>query len=144
MIGVSDLPAVNASLNALTACFLLGGFAAIKRGRIATHRNYMVAAFATSMVFLACYLFYHAIHGATAFPRHDWSRPLYFTILTSHTLLAIVNLPAIFAALYLAAKGRFVAHARVTRLLWPSWIYVSVTGVLVYFMLYHWFRAPAS
>ncbi|QSR84264.1 DUF420 domain-containing protein [Methylacidimicrobium sp. B4] len=141
---VSHLPAVNASLNALTACFLLAGFVAIKRGQIPMHRNCMIAAFATSMVFLACYLVYHAIHGATAFPRHDWSRPLYFTILISHTFLAVVNLPAIFAALYLASKGRFAAHARVTRLLWPSWIYVSVTGVLVYFMLYHWFRASAS
>ncbi|MDD2676012.1 MAG: DUF420 domain-containing protein [Methylacidiphilaceae bacterium] len=140
MIPVSDLPAVNASLNALTACFLMAGFVAIKRRQISHHRNYMVAAFATSMVFLACYLFYHAIHGATAFPRHDWSRPLYFTILSTHTVLAIVNLPAILTALYLAAKGRFAAHARVTRLLWPSWMYVSVTGVLVYFMLYHWFR----
>ncbi len=140
----AQLPAVNASLNALTACFLIAGFAAIKRREIALHRNCMVAAFATSMVFLACYLFYHAVHGATAFPRHDWSRPLYFTVLISHTFLAVVNLPAILAALYLAAKGRFAAHARVTRLLWPSWIYVSVTGVLVYFMLYHWFRAPTS
>lgn len=143
MIPVSQLPAVNASLNALTACFLFGGFVAIKRREIVFHRNCMVAAFATSMVFLACYLYYHAIHGATAFPRHDWSRPLYFTILITHTVLAVVNLPAILAALYLAAKGRFAAHARVTRLLWPSWMYVSITGVLVYFMLYHWFRAPA-
>ena len=140
MIPASDLPAVNASLNALTACFLTAGFVAIKRRQITYHRNYMVAAFVTSMVFLACYLFYHAIHGATAFPRHDWSRPLYFTILSTHTVLAVVNLPAILTALYLAAKGRFAAHARVTRLLWPSWMYVSVTGVLVYFMLYHWFR----
>ncbi|VVM08103.1 hypothetical protein MAMC_01980 [Methylacidimicrobium cyclopophantes] len=141
---VSQLPAVNASLNALTGCFLVAGFVAIKRGRITVHRNCMVAAFATSMAFLACYLTYHAIHGATPFPRHDWSRPLYFTILISHTILAVVNLPAIFAALYFAAKGRFSAHARVTRLLWPSWIYVSVTGVLVYFMLYHWFCVSPS
>lgn len=140
----SYLPAVNASLNGLTACLLIGGFVAIKRGQRTVHRNYMIAAFATSMVFLACYLFYHAVHGATAFPRHDWSRPLYFSVLISHTVLAVVNLPAIFAALYFAAKGRFTAHTRVTRLLWPSWIYVSVTGVLVYFMLYHWFRGPAS
>ncbi|CAB4244434.1 Conserved membrane protein [Methylacidimicrobium sp. AP8] len=141
---VSYLPAVNASLNGITTCFLVAGFVAIKRRQVAAHRKCMIAAFVTSMVFLACYLVYHAIHGATPFPRHDWSRPLYFSVLISHTFLAVVNLPAIFAALYLAAKGRFAAHARLTRLLWPSWMYVSVTGVLVYFMLYHWFRAPAG
>ncbi|KIE59110.1 hypothetical protein A946_03580 [Methylacidiphilum kamchatkense Kam1] len=136
---VKDLPAINASLNALTFCFLLFGYIAIKRGRQDLHKWTMLIAVSLSIAFLTCYLLYHYYHGATPFPRHDWSRPVYFTILTTHTILAIVNLPAIFFAVYYALTGQFQKHTRITKLLWPSWAYVSITGVLVYFMLYHWF-----
>ncbi|QSR88458.1 DUF420 domain-containing protein [Methylacidiphilum caldifontis] len=138
-MSIKDFPAINASLNALTFLFLLLGYIAIKQGKKDAHKLCMITAFTLSMAFLACYLTYHYFHGATPFPRHDWSRPLYFTILTSHTILAIINLPAIFLALYFAFRNQFDRHTRITRLLWPSWAYVSITGVLVYFMLYHWF-----
>ncbi|CAF0695870.1 DUF420 domain-containing protein [Candidatus Methylacidithermus pantelleriae] len=140
MIPLSEFPRINATLNALTAILLGAGYVAIKNRRVLLHRNLMLSALTTSSLFLACYLFYHFYHGATRFPRHDWSRPLYFTILWTHTVLAIVNLPAIGWVLFFAAKGRFAAHRKVARWLFPSWMYVSITGVLVYFMLYHWFR----
>jgi uncharacterized membrane protein YozB (DUF420 family) len=101
----------------------------------------MFTALAVGAVFLTSYIVYHVFHGATLFPRHDWSRPLYFTVLGTHTILAVVNLPLIYLAVRRALFGDFEGHKRVTRWLWPSWMYVSVTGVLVYFMLYHWFRA---
>ncbi|QSR87252.1 DUF420 domain-containing protein [Candidatus Methylacidiphilum infernorum] len=138
-MSIKDFPAIDASLNALTFFFLLLGYIAIKKGKRDAHKIFMITAVFLSIAFLCCYLIYHYFHGATPFPRHDWSRPLYFTILTTHTVLAIVNLPAIFLAVYFALKNRFDKHTRITRLLWPSWVYVSITGVLVYFMLYHWF-----
>lgn len=136
---VSDLPAVNASLNATTAVLLLAGLIFILRGNKTAHQRCMIAAFITSAVFLSCYLYYHAHHGVTKFPRTDWTRTLYLTILGTHTLLAIVVLPIIFVSFYRAFKGNFEAHKRMTRWAWPIWMYVSVTGVLVYFMLYRWF-----
>jgi putative membrane protein len=137
---LSFFPTLNASLNALTTCFLLAGFIAIKNGRKVTHRALMISALTSSTVFLGCYLYYHFHFPTTPFPRHDWTRPLYFAILIPHIILAVVMLPFIFMAVYRAARGEFEKHKRITRWLWPVWMYVSVTGVLVYFMLYHWCR----
>ena len=137
----SVFPPINATLNGLTAIFLAIGFRSIKQGRVEQHRRAMLTALATSAVFLTCYLVYHAMHGVTSFPRHDWSRPLYFTVLTTHTFLAVANLPLIYVAVRRAMLGDFEGHKRITRWLWPSWMYVSITGVLVYFMLYQWFTA---
>ncbi|MDE1170524.1 MAG: DUF420 domain-containing protein [Verrucomicrobium sp.] len=137
----SHLPPVNASLNALTAVLLAVGLWRIKRGDTGGHMRVMLTALSVSALFLACYLLYHFFHGATLFPRHDWSRPLYFLVLGTHTVLAVVNLPLIFLAVRHAVRGDFARHVAITRWLWPSWMYVSVTGVLVYFMLYKWFTA---
>jgi putative membrane protein len=140
VIPLTEFPRINATLNGITAVLLVSGWLSIKQRNVPFHRRFMLAALGTSTLFLACYLYYHFHHGATRFARHDWSRPLYFSILWTHTVLAIVNLPAIFVAVYYALRGNFRAHTKVTRWLFPSWMYVSITGVLVYFMLYHWFR----
>ncbi|MBI5388631.1 MAG: DUF420 domain-containing protein [Verrucomicrobia bacterium] len=137
---VRDLPAVNASLNALSAVLLLLGFILIKRGHKTAHRNCMVAALASSTVFLTCYLTYHfTVHAVTRFQGTGWSRPVYFTILISHTLLAVVLLPLVVVTVLRAIRGRFEKHKAVARWAWPIWMYVSVTGVVVYLMLYRFF-----
>ncbi len=142
---VLDLPAVNATLNGLSAVFLAAGFIFIKRGNKIAHRNCMISAFVTSVVFLACYLTYHSylaivLHrGPTHFLHPAWFRPVYLTILGTHTLLAIVIVPLILRTLWLAKNERFDDHKRIARWTWPLWIYVSVTGVIVYFLLYQIF-----
>jgi putative membrane protein len=140
-----DLPAVNAALNGLSAVFLTAGFVAIQRGNKLAHRNCMVAAFATSTVFLGCYLFYHgylawALHqGPTRFLQPPWFRPIYLAILATHTLLAAVIVPMILVTLYRARQEQFEAHKRIARWTWPLWMYVSVTGVVIYLLLYRIF-----
>jgi putative membrane protein len=134
-----NLPLVDAILNAVTAILLLGGFVAIKRGRRELHRTLMVTAFVTSMAFLVCYLLHKYWYGITLFQGQGWSRPLYFFILGTHTILAMVNLPLILWTIWLAFSGRLERHRRVAPWTFLSWMYVSVTGVLVYFMLYRWF-----
>ena len=96
----------------------------------------MIAAAITSTVFLGCYLYYHAHHGSTKYAYHDWTRPVYFTILITHTLLAIVNLPFILRTLWLAGTGNFDKHKKIARVTFPIWLYISVTGVVIYLMLY--------
>jgi len=147
---VHDLPAVNASLNGLSAMFLTGGYVFIRRKNKIAHRNCMVAAFVTSIFFLACYLIYHgylvwALHqGPTRFENPLWFRPMYLTILISHTILAAVIVPLILTTLWLAKKEHFDAHKRTARWTWPLWMYVSVTGVVVYLLLYQIFPQAAS
>ena len=136
---LQQFPALNASLNGLTALLLLVGLVLIRTGHKSAHRVVMISAFTTSSVFLACYLYYHAHHLVTLFPRHDWTRVLYFSILIPHVILAVVILPFILSALYRAARGNFEGHKRLTRWVWPVWMFVSVSGVLVYLMLYRWF-----
>ncbi|MDX2227900.1 MAG: DUF420 domain-containing protein [Verrucomicrobiae bacterium] len=140
MIELTSMPAINASLNALTASLLLVGGILIRLGRKEAHRRVMISAFLTSTVFLACYLYYHFHAKITRFPRSDWAYWLYLSILLPHTLLAMIVLPFIFAAFYHAFRGQFETHKKIVRWVWPVWMYVSVSGVLVYFMLYHWFR----
>lgn len=141
-MNIHDLPAVNASLNGLSAVFLTAGFVFIRRKNRIAHRNCMMAAFATSIAFLACYLTYHGylavvLHeGPTQFLRPQWFRPIYLVILISHSILAVVIVPMVLVTLYRAKKEQFELHKKVARWTWPLWIYVSVTGVLVYWLLY--------
>jgi uncharacterized membrane protein YozB (DUF420 family) len=136
---------VNATLNGLSALFLAAGYVCIKRGNKIAHRNCMISAFVTSVIFLACYLTYHSylaivLHrGPTRFLHPDWFRPFYFAILGTHTVLAMVIVPLILRTLWLAKSERFEDHQRIARWTWPLWMYVSVTGVIVYFLLYQIF-----
>ena len=142
---LADLPAVNAGLNALSAAFLIAGYRFIRRGNRLAHRNCMLAAFAASTLFLACYLAYHTylayyLHrGPTVFRDPAWFRPIYLVILLSHTLLAIVIVPLALITLWRALKERFDRHRKIARWTWPIWMYVSVTGVLIYLLLYQVF-----
>jgi uncharacterized membrane protein YozB (DUF420 family) len=138
VIPLESFPGLNASLNGTTAVLLLIGWFLIKTGRREAHRWTMVAAFLVSAVFLACYLYYHAYHGVTHYQRTGLMRTVYFTILTSHTILAVTVLPVILRALYLAAKDRFEEHKVWARWAFPIWLYVSTTGVAVYWILYRW------
>ena len=135
-----DLPAVNATLNGLSAVFLTLGFFFIKRGNKIAHRNCMISAFTTSVIFLACYLTYHAtVKTVTHFVEPAWFRPIYLTILLTHTVLAVVIVPLILRTLWLARKQNFEAHKKIARWTWPLWMYVSVTGVVIYLLLYQIF-----
>ncbi len=133
---ISYLPHINAILNTTSAVFLLNGYRFIKRGRVVAHRNCQLAALAASTLFLASYLTYHYFHGTTRFTGQGIVRPVYFVILTTHTILAVVIVPLIFVTLYRAARADFVRHRRIARWTLPMWLYVSVTGVIVYLMLY--------
>lgn len=129
------MPAVNAALNATSACLLAFGFAAIRRGRREVHKRLMVSAFAASAVFLAGYVLYHYSHGDTQYQGIGTIRTVYFTVLVTHVVLSTVMLPMILTTFYLAARQRFAAHKRLARWTLPIWLYVSVTGVLIYLML---------
>ena len=131
---VSDLPTLNATLNGIAAVLLGAGYVMIRQRRIAWHRAAMLSAWLTSMLFLASYTVYHALAGSHQY--HGPARALYFTILISHVVLAAVILPMALLTLARALAGRFPAHARLARKTLPVWMYVSVTGVVVYWMLY--------
>ena len=133
---VHDLPAVNASLNALAGVLLLIGYVLIRSGRREQHRRVMIAAFITSAVFLVCYLVYHAQVGSVRFTRQGFVRYLYFTVLITHVVLAAAVLPLALVTLSKGLKERYRQHRAVARWTFPIWLYVSVTGVLVYVLLY--------
>lgn len=133
---VHDLPAVNASLNALSGVLLVTGYVLMRLRRIALHRAFMLAAFGSSVIFLICYLVYHAQVGSVPFPRQGFVRPLYFTILITHVVLAAAVPPLAIVTLTRGLKGRYPQHRRIARWTFPIWLYVSVTGVLVYVLLY--------
>ena len=143
---IHDLPAVNATLNGLSAVFLALGFFFIKRGNKVAHRNCMISAFCTSVIFLTCYLTYHTwlavgLHqGPTRFENPTWFRPIYLAILLTHTVLAAVIVPMILVTLNRARRQRFELHKKIARWTWPLWMYVSVTGVVIYWLLYVKFR----
>ena len=139
MTDYSIFPVINASLNASSAVLLVIGRTMIARGKMAAHRAVMLTAFATSSVFLVSYLYYHAHVGSVHFRGTGWSRPLYFTILTSHTILAIIIVPMVVITLSRALRERFDRHRAIARWTFPLWLYVSVTGVIVYLMLYRIF-----
>jgi uncharacterized membrane protein YozB (DUF420 family) len=141
------LPALNASLNGLAALLLLAGWVAIRAGRRERHAALMRAAFVTSALFLACYLYYHFAVAAgqpTRYHGTGWRRPAYLALLLSHTVLAVVNLPMVLRTLWLAHRERWDAHRRWARRTFPIWLYVSVTGVLVYLVLYHFNPQPSG
>jgi uncharacterized membrane protein YozB (DUF420 family) len=136
MIDYSILPAVNATLNATSGIFLLTGYILIKKRQINAHRNAMLAAFASSMLFLTSYLVYHYHTGSRPFPGTGAIRLVYFAILISHVLLAITILPLAISTLTKGLRGQYTRHKRVAKWTFPLWMYVSVTGVVVYVMLY--------
>lgn len=133
---ISDLPAVNATLNGTSACLLAAGYMFMKRRRIPAHRACMIAAFVTSCLFLISYLVYHAHVGSKPFPGQGPIRVVYFAILISHVLLAAVIVPLALVTLRRGLRMDVVRHRRVARWTWPIWMYVSVTGVVIYVMLY--------
>jgi uncharacterized membrane protein YozB (DUF420 family) len=140
VITLSELPAVNATLNATSAVFLALGYGCIRRKRVALHRACMLIAVAVSALFLISYLTYHAHAGHKHFAGHGLARPVYFAILLTHTILAIVVAGYLVpVTLTRALRERFDSHRAVARWTLPIWFYVSVTGVIVYFMLYHWY-----
>ena len=137
---IHDLPAVNATLNGLSAILLAAGFVFIKQGNKTAHRNCMIAAFCTSAIFLGCYLTYHVmVKTITHFVEPAWFRPIYLTLLATHTILAAAIVPLILITLNRARKQQFEAHKRIARWPWPLWMYVSVTGVAIYLLLYRIF-----
>ncbi len=133
---VSDLPALNATLNALAATCLLAGYVFIRRGRIGAHRASMLGALAFSAAFLVSYLVYHYHAGSRPFTGQGLIRVVYFVILLTHIVLATVMVPMVLVTVSRALARRFDRHRRIARWTWPVWMYVSVTGVLVYLMLY--------
>ncbi|MBM3263847.1 MAG: DUF420 domain-containing protein [candidate division Zixibacteria bacterium] len=134
----ADLPAVNACLNTTSALLLIVGYVRIRQGRKEAHRRCMLGAVTTSLLFLVSYLTYHYLHGSTRFTGEGWTRPVYFTVLLTHTVLATAIVPMVLVTLRRALSERFDSHRRIARWTLPAWLYVSVTGVLVYWMLYHW------
>ena len=132
-------PPIDATLNGITAVLLAIGHNFIKRGHVVKHRAMMITAFITSCLFLGCYLYYHAHVGSVHFRGQGWSRPVYFAILISHTVLATVVVPLVVITLTLGLRSKFETHRRIARWTYPIWMYVSVTGVIVYLMLYKLF-----
>jgi putative membrane protein len=139
MFALADLPALNAVLNATSAILLSAGYRFIRRRQITAHKRCMLTACATSALFLMSYLTYHYYVGSMPFRGQGWVRPLYFTILISHTALAATIVPLAIMTLFRAWKADFRRHARLARWTWPIWMYVSVTGVIIYVMLYQLF-----
>lgn len=136
--GVAALPALNAALNSSSALLLVGGYLSIRRRRIATHRACMLAAAGVSTAFLVSYVIYHWLAGSRPFTGQGWMRTVYFPVLITHVILAAAMVPFVLTTLYRALAGDFVRHARLARWTLPVWLYVSVSGVAVYWMLYRW------
>lgn len=135
----SVLPHLNATLNASSFILLSTGYYFIRRGRVMAHRNCQLAALTASIIFLISYVTYHQHYGATRFTGQGIARPIYFTILTTHTVLAVVIVPFVIVTFRRALRGDFLRHKALARWTLPMWLYVSVTGVLVYLMLYHFY-----
>lgn len=136
---MEHLPAVNATLNSIAFVLLVLGWRAARAGRRETHRKLMISALVASAAFLTCYLVYHYGAGHTEFTHEGWPRTLYFAILITHVpLAALMVLPIMFVA-WMGLTDRIERHRPLARIVMPVWIYVSLTGVLIYFMLYHWF-----
>ena len=133
---ISYLPHLNACLNGTSAVLLFTGYTFIRKRNVTAHRACQIAALVMSVLFLVSYLTYHYYHGTTRFLGTGLVRPIYFTVLTSHTILAIVIVPLVALTFYRALRGDFVRHRRIARITLPIWLYVSITGVIVYLMLY--------
>jgi uncharacterized membrane protein YozB (DUF420 family) len=133
---ISYLPHINACLNGTSALLLITGYSFIRSRNVAAHRTCQLMALVVSLLFLVSYLTYHFHHGATRFQGTGMARPIYFTILISHTILAIVIVPLVTLTFYRAFRSDFTRHRRIARITLPLWLYVSITGVIVYLMLY--------
>lgn len=147
---LQDLPLINAILNSCSALLLLAGYVAIKRDQKERHKRCMVSALITSTLFLTCYVIYHVgmqrVYGSahTSFVDPAWFRPWYLALLASHLLLAIAIVPMVLMTVYHAIRGNFEKHRKIARWTWPCWMYVSVTGVVIYLLLYRIFpQTPA-
>lgn len=136
MIEITAFPAINASLNALSMCAVITGAVMIARGKKKAHAIAMIAAVCASALFLAGYLYYHYHHGSTRYQGQGILRTVYFSILISHTILAAVIVPMILRTVYLAAKKQYEKHRKIAKITLPLWLYVSFTGVVIYWMLY--------
>jgi uncharacterized membrane protein YozB (DUF420 family) len=136
LISISQLPGLNAALNSLSAVFLFAGFLFVRKSNVKAHRACMIAAVVCSTLFLASYLFYHYHVGSVRFQGQGPVRVVYFTILVTHTILAAAIVPLVIITLIRALRSRFDSHRRIARWTFPLWLYVSVTGVVVYLMLY--------
>lgn len=136
LLPLSFFPALNASLNAICTVFLLAGYSFIRREKILAHKACMASAFVCSAVFLGSYVYFHLHAGVIRFGGHGWIRPVYLTLLVSHTILAIVIVPLILVTLVRALRQRFDRHRAIARWTLPMWLYVSVTGVVIYWLLY--------
>jgi len=141
-MSISDLPALNASLNAASAVLLSAGYLCIRRRRVVAHRSCMLLALLTSALFLGSYLTYHYHAGSIPFRGTGWTRPVYFALLISHTVLAATVVPLALVTVTRAARRRFDRHVAIARYTLPIWMYVSVTGVVIYVVLYRtaWLR----
>jgi uncharacterized membrane protein YozB (DUF420 family) len=139
MLITEDLPSLNATLNSVATVLLVSGWVCIKANKKAAHITFMVLALLVSAAFLTSYLIYHYRFGHVAFQGKGFIRPVYFAMLISHILMAVVNVPLIVMTVVPALRSRFDKHKRLARWTLPSWLYVSVTGVLIYFMCYHWY-----
>jgi len=137
-------PTLNAILNGASAVFLACGYVMIRKGRMAAHRAFMLSAFCCSIVFLISYVLYHLKAGVFHFAGQGWIRPAYFILLTTHTILAIVIVPLVLITLSRALRRRFDRHRLIARWTLPIWFYVSVTGVIIYWMLYHLYATPSA
>ncbi|HVA71912.1 MAG TPA: DUF420 domain-containing protein [Candidatus Limnocylindrales bacterium] len=143
-LSVSSLPRLNACLNTASAVFLVAGYSFIRKRKILLHKTCMLSAVCCSAIFLTSYIYFHLHAGIIYFQGHGWVRPVYFTILTTHTILAVAILPLVVTTLYFALRGRFESHRTIARWTFPIWLYVSVTGVVIYWLLYIVYVAPAS
>ena len=132
------LPTLNATLNFISAVLLAFGYVFIKKQQPQTHKKIMLAAIVSSALFLISYLIYHANVGSVPYQHHDWTRPVYFIILIPHVILAGVMVPFILAAVWLALKGKFDKHKKLVKWVWPVWMFVSISGIVIYLMLYHY------
>ncbi|MGD9489131.1 MAG: DUF420 domain-containing protein [Calditrichaceae bacterium] len=135
-MNVQDLPTLNAVLNSISALFLILGYINIKRGRRERHKKMMIMALTASLFFLISYLIYHAEVGSVPYPYHDWTRPIYFIILIPHIILAAAQTPFIILAVWYALSKRLDKHKALVHWVWPVWMFVSLSGVIIYLMLY--------
>jgi len=133
---VKDLPTLNAVLNFIAAVLLLTGYIKIKQKNQPVHKKFMLFALAVSALFLTSYVIYHAQTGSTPYPHYDWTRTLYFIILIPHVILAAVMTPFILVLVWFALSNRFDKHKKLAGFVWPTWMFVSVSGIVVYLMLY--------
>ena len=135
-MNISDLPTLNAILNSISAVFFILGYRYIKKSEQQSHKKFMISALVVSALFLISYVIYHYNVPSTPYPYQNWTRTIYFAILIPHIILAVIMGPFIIAAVVFALKGKFESHKKIVKWIWPVWMYVSVSGVIIYLMLY--------